>query len=107
MQSFGAVNSAIDGAGERQRLLCTRHSNVAEAPLFLEFFRIAKRAAVRECALFEAGKKNMIEFEALGGMQREQRDRCALVVIVGIAYQGGTIEKVRECFAAFGSLDHG
>ena len=49
----------------------------------------------------------MIEFEALGGVQREQRDGGALVEIVGAADQRCVVEKIGERFAALGAFGDG
>ena len=49
----------------------------------------------------------MIEFEALGAVQRHQRDQRVLVEIVGIADQRGAVQKIGQRFAALGAFGHG
>ena len=62
---------------------------------------------MREGAFFEAGQEDVVEFEALGRVQREQRDGGAFVEIVGVAHQRGAIEEIGKRLAALGAFGHG
>src|SRR6266704_2257564 len=102
MQPLAAVNAAVDSPRECKRFAGTRHAHVAQ-PAFL----FEKGTAVGESSFFEAGQENVVELEALGGVQREQRDRGAIVEIVGIAHQRGTIEEIGKRLAALGAFGYG
>src|SRR2546427_4170818 len=107
MQPLTAVNAAVDGPRERKRFAGARHAYVAQPALLFELFRIVQGTAVGESAFFEAGQENMIELQALGRMQREQRDRGAIIEVVGIAHQRGTIEEIGKRLAALGAFGYG
>ena len=48
----------------------------------------------------------MVEFEALGRVQRKKRDRGASVEIVGVAYERGAIQEIGKRLAALGAFGH-
>ena len=96
----GAVAAAVVGAGEDERVHGARHADVAEAALFFKFFGAGERARVREEALFKAGEKDQREFEALGGVERHERDAGVGVELVGVGGESGVVEEFGEGFAA-------
>ena len=49
---------------------------------------------------FQTTQKHQWELQTFGRMQRHQRDLGALVVGVGVAYQGGMVEKLVEGLSA-------
>ena len=55
---------------------------------------------MREQALFEAGKKDQRELQALGGVQRHQRHARLGIELVGVGGQRGVVEEFGQCFAA-------
>ncbi len=59
-----------------------------------------KRARVRKESLFETGKKDERKLQALGGVQRHERDAGVGIVLVGVGGEGGVVEEVGEGFAA-------
>src|SRR6202521_1680224 len=62
---------------------------------------------MREGTLFEAGKKDVIEFEALGGVEGQQGDRRAIIEVVGVTHEGGAVEEILERFATLGTFGDG
>src|SRR5579859_2040129 len=107
MQALGAVNAAINGTREGKRIAGAGHSHVAEPALLFELFGVIKATAVREGAFFEAGQEDVVEFEALGSVQREQRDGSALIKVVGVAYQRCTVEEIGKRLATIRAFGHG
>ena len=103
-EAFAAVHAAVDRAGERERLLGAGHADVAEAALLFDLLGIIERTGMREDAFLEAGEEDVIEFEALGGVQREQREWGALVEVVGVADEGGAVEEIGKRFATLGAV---
>ena len=95
-----AVAAAIVGAGEDQRIHGAGHADVAEAALFFQFVGIVERARVGEEALFQAGQKDQRKLQALGGVQRHQRDAGVGVELVGVGGQGRVVEKLGQRLAA-------
>src|SRR5262249_10921810 len=92
-------------ARKRERFAGARHANINEAAFLFDAFFFVDRAAVWADAFFHAGKKNVIEFEALGAMQRDERDAGLVFERVGVAYERSCIQKIGERFArvhAFG-----
>src|SRR2546429_81081 len=59
-----AKDAAVNSARQRQGSSGAGHTDVNEAPLFFNAFIFVERATVRADALFEAGQKHVIEFEA-------------------------------------------
>ena len=57
-----------------------RDADVTEAAFLLELVGIAERAHVREDAVLEPGEEHDRELEALGRVQRHERDRARLAV---------------------------
>ncbi len=102
-----AVHSAIHGARQCQRRFRARHSHVAQAALFLEFFVVVLRSAVRKNSFLHAGQKHVLEFQAFGAMQSHERDLRVFVKVIGIADQCGVIQKIGKRFATLGTLGHG
>src|SRR5262249_46809405 len=90
-----------------QALLGAGHADVAEAALFFEQIGFIDRAAVREQAVLQAGEKYQRELEALGIVQRHQRDRRLFVVGVSVGDERGVIEEVADRFAALGGFGGG
>src|SRR5438128_94494 len=100
-----AEDAAIDSASERERFACARHADVDEAALFFDAFFFADGAAVRADAFLHAGEKNMIEFEALRAVKRDERDAGLVFEGVGVADERRSVEKIGEGFTrvhAFG-----
>ncbi len=54
---------------------------------------------MREQSFFQTGEKYQREFQALGGVERHQRDLRAFFVGIGVADQGGVVEELIESFA--------
>ena len=58
---------------------------------------------MRECgkqALFKAGEKDQRKLEALGGVQRHQRDAGIGIELIGVRGQRGVVEELGQRFAA-------
>ena len=66
-----------------------------------------KGARVGEQALFQTAEKNQRKFQAFGRVQRHQSDLGAFVVGIGIAHQGGMVEKLVERLAAIAGVHGG
>ena len=69
-----AVAAAVAGAGDDERVHGAGHADVAEAALLFHLVGIVQRARVREEAFFQAGEEDQRELQALGGVQRHERD---------------------------------
>ncbi len=61
---------------------------------------------MREQSLLQPNQKDQRKLQPLGGMQGHQGDARVLVVIVGIADQGGMVEKLVQRLAAIARV-HG
>ncbi len=64
-------------------------------------------AAVRQHAFFEPREKDGVELEALGAVQRHQRDGNVFLVFVGVADERGVIEQIFERLPLLGGFRHG
>ena len=95
------------GAGEDQNVLCPRHADVTQPPLFFERLRIEQRAAVRQQPLLHAAEEHHGKFQPLGAMQRHQCDARAAVVGVHIADQRGVVQKLLQILAAIAAVGGG
>ena len=62
---------------------------------------------MRADAFFHAGQEDVIEFEALGAVQRDQRDAGLAFEGIGVADERGGVEKIGERFAALGAFGDG
>ena len=82
--------------------------DVTEASLFLELVGVAEAAGVREDAVLQAGEEDDRELEALGGVQRHQRDRALLTTLaVGVVEIGDQRDRLEEGLDARQALgDH-
>ncbi len=99
-----AESPAITSGSQEQPLLGARHADVAESPLFFHGGLGIERAHMREQAFLHASEEHDGELEALGVVQREQRDGRALVQVVGIGDQRGVIQELRDGFTTFGGF---
>ncbi len=75
---------------------CARvYADVSETPLLLQALLAAfvERALVRKQPLLPAGKKNQVELEALGGMQRHEADAVAVVALFGVHDEADVFEE--------------
>ncbi len=99
-RKIGAIAAAVDGAGEDELVHGARHADITEAALLFNVFRDEHGARVRKESFFEAAKEDQRELQALGGMEAHERDLGALVVVVGVADEGGVVEELVESFAA-------
>ena len=84
-----------------------RHAHIAEAALFFDLIGLHQRARMREQAFFHAGQHHQRELQALGGVQRHQRDLGVLVVLVGVADERGVVEELVERLAAVARIHGG
>src|SRR5258708_33232885 len=71
---FIAEDTAVDGTRQCERLPRTGHSNVKEAPLLFDSFFFGDGAAMGTDAFFPAPVEHVIEFQALGAVQRGEND---------------------------------
>ena len=55
---------------------------------------------MREEALFKSGEKDQRKLQALGGVQRHERDARVGIVLVGVRSQRGVVEELGERLAA-------
>ena len=94
-----AENAAVDGASEGKRFSRAGHADVNEAALFFHAFFFVDGTTVRADALFHAGEKNVIEFEALGAVKGDERGAGFVFERVGVADERGGVEKIGERFA--------
>ncbi len=62
---------------------------------------------MREQSFLQAAQEDQRELQALGRVQGHERDLGALVVGVGVADQGGVVEKLIESFAAVARIHGG
>jgi hypothetical protein len=102
-----AVAAAVVGAGEDERVHGARHADVAEAALFFKLVGAGERARMREKSLFKAGEKDQREFEALGGVQRHERDASVGIELIGVGGECGVVEEFGESFAALFGIVRG
>ena len=82
--------------GQDQPLARARHAHVAQPALFLQRLLGIHRPAVREQAQFHAGEEHQRKLQALGVVQRHQRDRRLLVVGIGVRHQRGVVQKIGD-----------
>ena len=75
-------------------------ADVGEAALLLELLGVAERAHVREDAVLEAGEEDDRELEALGRVQRHQRDDA---LRLGLAARRGSGRRRRPARPARGT----
>ena len=74
-----------------------RQADVGEPALLLHLALVVERARVREDALLEAGDEDDVELEALGGVERDQRDRVGVLLVrVLVGDQGRLLEQPVE-----------
>src|SRR5256885_5134926 len=102
---FVSKNAAVNGAGERERLAGASHTDVDEAAFFFDAFFFVDGTAVWADAFFHAGQENVVEFEALGAVERDERDAGLVFEGVGVADERGCVEEIGEGFTgvhAFG-----
>src|SRR5205823_76572 len=92
-----APEGAAHGVREVQALPGPGDTDIAEAALLLELFGVGQGSGVREDALLEAGDEHDGELEALGVVQRHERGRRLLrIVLVLLAHQGNLREELVE-----------
>ena len=93
-----APRRADQGARDVEPLPGPGEADVGQPALLLELGTVAERAGVREDPVLEAGEEHHRELQALGGVQRHQRDDAVLVVgdLVGVGDQRDPLEEVRE-----------
>ena len=86
--------------GEVQPLLGPGDADVGQPALLLQLARVAERAQVREDAVLQAGQEDDRELQALGGVQRHQRDHAGVVAgdrdLVGVGHQRDLLEEVGD-----------
>ncbi len=71
--------------------------DVGEAALLLELLLVVERPAVREEALLEAGDEHDREFEALRGVERDERHRVGVALVrILVGDEGGLLEQAIE-----------
>ncbi len=80
--------------------------DIAKPALFLDVVGRQQRARVRKQAFFQSDQEDQRKLQALGRVQRHQRDARALVVLIGVADQRGVVEKFRQRLAAVARI-HG
>ena len=84
---------------QQQPLAGTGDGNVGEAALLVDVVRprVVLHAAVRKHVLFHAGDDDALELEALGGVDRHERDRPSLGLdLVGVAAKRHPLEEAVE-----------
>ena len=102
-----AIAAAIVRAREDQRVHGARHAHVAETALLFEFVGIGERARMREQALLKPGEKDQRKLQALGRVQRHQRDARIGIELVGVRSQRRMIEKLGQSLAALFGIVRG
>ena len=108
-----APRGADEGPGDVEALLRAGETDVGEAALLLELGLVAERALVGEDAVLEAGEEDDRELEALGRVERHQRDDPGVVAVrgvgdlVGVGDQGDPLEEVAEADGDGAGLDLG
>jgi hypothetical protein len=69
-------------------------AHVGQPPLLLDLLRLADGAEVGEHALLQAEQEHDRELQALGGVQRHQRDLgVVLAELVGVGHQRDLLEE--------------
>src|SRR4030095_17185386 len=68
------VDETTVGDRYGQGVFGPRHSDVEESPLLFELVLVLGGLAVRKEALLEPDDEDVLELEALGGVQRRERD---------------------------------
>src|SRR5258708_21293610 len=96
-----AENAAIHGARESKRFSCARHSDVHQPALFLNALLFVQRTAMWGDAFFHSSQEHMVELQALGAVQRDQRNAGFTFKHVRVADQGGGVKKVGKRFPIF------
>ena len=82
---------------EVEPLARAREADIREPPLLLHLALVVERAGVREDALLEAGDEDDVELEALGGVERDERDRVGVAgVRVLVGHEGRLLEQAVE-----------
>ncbi len=88
--------------GDVEPLPGAGHADVGEAALLLQLGLVAQRARVREDAVLEPGEEHDRELQALGRVQRHQRDHAGVVVVgrigdlVGVGDERHPLQEVAE-----------
>ena len=96
-----AVAATEASAGDQQRIHGASHADIAETAFFFQPLAVVDRARVRKQTLFHSRQEDQRKLQAFGGVQRHQRDARLWIVLVGVADQGGMIEKFCQRFASF------
>ena len=87
----------LRGVRQVEALAGSRQAHVGEAALLLHLARIVERPCVREDALLEAADEDDLELEALGGVERDERDLVRVAGVgVLVGHEGGLLEEPVE-----------
>ena len=62
---------------------------------------------MRQQPFFEPRQVDGVELQALGAVQRHQRDGYVFLILIGIRCEGGAVEQIFERLALFGGFGHG
>ncbi len=90
-----AVDAAVDGEGQLGALARARQPDMGEPPLLLEAgpAALVQRPLVREQAVLPAGQEHRVEFQALGRVQRHQRDALGPLGFRGLHHQRDVLQE--------------
>ena len=102
-----AVNAAIAGEKQLRAAFCAGEADVGQPALLLEarLALLIKRALVREHAFLPAGQEHGLEFEALRGVQRHNRNAIVGLVRGGVHHEGDVLEEAGEVLELFHRAD--
>ena len=88
---------ALRGVRQIEALARPRQAHVGEAALLLHLARVVERPGVREDALLQAADEDDVELEALGGVQRDERDPVAVAGVgILVGHQRRLLEQAVE-----------
>ena len=80
-----------------ETLAGARQAHVGEAALLLHLARVVERTGVREDALLQAADEDDLELEALGGVERDERDLVGVAGVgVLVGHQGRLLQEPVE-----------
>ena len=90
-----AIDAAVRGVIDACAMPRAGDRDIGEPALLFEAGHAAlvHRALRRKHSVLPPGKENMVEFEALGGVDRHDRHRFGLVVIVAVHHQADMLEE--------------
>ena len=95
-----AMGAAIASELNRRLLLGAGNADISQAAFFFQAFiaGLIETALMGKQSFFPAGQEHHIKFEALGGVQRHQRDFVIIIGALGFHHQRDVFEITGQVF---------